>query len=134
MLRLRFHSFLVLAVSCCAHAAGDPPHRGYADRKPDAMWTYKQVGGKDLQLSVFLPATYAEGRRFPAFVVFHGGSWTAGEASWHYPDCAYWSDRGMIAVSVDYRLRRVPGEAQQRRPGDWHGPSQMTVRHVAICS
>ncbi|WPJ96205.1 alpha/beta hydrolase fold domain-containing protein [Coraliomargarita algicola] len=74
-------------------------------RQPDTMWTYKEVDGKALQLSVFLPEGYEEAKgRFPTFVVYHGGSWKTGEASWHYPDCAYWSDRGMIAVSVDYRL------------------------------
>ncbi len=60
-------------------------------------------------MSVFLPDDYAAAKTFPAFVVFHGGSWNAGEASWHYPDCAYWSERGMIAVSVDYRLKDRDG-------------------------
>ena len=80
---------------------------------PDVMWTYKKVDDKELEMSVFLPEGYDEGNRFPAFVVFHGGSWNAGDPNWHYPDCAYWSGRGMIAVSVGYRLRdkvRVPLE------------------------
>ncbi len=73
---------------------------------PDGMWTYKQVGGKDLKLSVFLPDGHPDStEKFPTIVIFHGGSWKSGEASWHYPDCAYWSKRGMIAVSVDYRLK-----------------------------
>jgi acetyl esterase/lipase len=78
--------------------------------QPDAMWTYKQVDGKALELSVFLPEGYASStERFPTFVVFHGGSWAVGEANWHYPDCEYWSRRGMIAVSVDYRLSKRDG-------------------------
>ena len=78
--------------------------------QPDEMWTYKQVDGKALQLSVFLPEGYAtSSERFPTFVVFHGGSWAVGEANWHYPDCEYWSQRGMIAVSVDYRLSQRDG-------------------------
>jgi acetyl esterase/lipase len=56
-------------------------------------------------MSVFLPDAYESGNLFPAFVFFHGGSWREGEASWHYPDCGYWSRRGMVAVSVDYRLK-----------------------------
>lgn len=79
-------------------------------RRPDTMWTYKEVNGKPLHLSVFLPEGYEDSKRsFPTFVVYHGGSWKTGEASWHYPDCAYWSDRGMIAVSVDYRLSERDG-------------------------
>jgi len=76
-----------------------------ASKSPDAMWTYKEVDGKALQMSVFLPEDYESDSAFPAFVVFHGGSWNAGEADWHYPDCEYWRQRGMIAVSVDYRLK-----------------------------
>ncbi|NIL96119.1 MAG: alpha/beta hydrolase fold domain-containing protein [Planctomycetales bacterium] len=74
-------------------------------REPDAMWTYKRAAGGDLQMAVFLPADYQAAKSFPTFVVFHGGSWRTGEASWHYPDCVYWSSRGMIAASVDYRLK-----------------------------
>lgn len=73
--------------------------------EPDAMWTYKQVDGKTLQMSVFLPDGYANGAAFPTYVIFHGGSWRSGEANWHYPDCRYWAKRGMIAMSVDYRLK-----------------------------
>jgi acetyl esterase/lipase len=81
-----------------------------AEGVPDAMWTYKQVDDKDLQMSVFLPQDYASAERlFPAIVIYHGGSWRTGEASWHYPDCVYWSQRGMIAVSVDYRLKDRDG-------------------------
>ncbi|NDV62075.1 alpha/beta hydrolase [Puniceicoccales bacterium CK1056] len=77
-----------------------------AAREPDAMWTYKEVDGKSLQLSVFLPDGYADSEEtFPTMVIYHGGSWRAGEPDWHYPDCEYYSKRGMIAVSVDYRLK-----------------------------
>lgn len=73
--------------------------------EPDAMWTYKSVDGQDLQMSVFLPDGYDSGKAFPSIVIFHGGSWKTGTPDMHYPDCEYWSSRGMIAVSVDYRLK-----------------------------
>ena len=73
---------------------------------PDTYWTYKTIDDKDLKLSVFLPEGYAESDTpFPTFVVYHGGSWRVGTPDMHYPDCAYWASRGMIAVSVDYRLK-----------------------------
>lgn len=78
----------------------------WSHAKPDTTWVYKEVDGKQLEMSVFLPEGYEDSKKnFPIFVVYHGGSWRAGEPSWHYPDCAYWSDRGMIAVSVRYRLK-----------------------------
>ncbi len=73
---------------------------------PDTFWTYKETDGKSLKLSVFLPDNYADSSKaFPTFVVFHGGSWRTGSPDMHYPDCTYWARRGMIAVSVDYRLK-----------------------------
>lgn len=79
-------------------------------RRPDTYWTYKTVGEQALKLSVFLPDGYSDSDQlYPVFVVYHGGSWQVGEASWHYPDCTYWSQRGMVAVSVDYRLGKRDG-------------------------
>jgi len=77
----------------------------YHGQEPAAMWTYKEAGGKDLQMHVYLPDDYAEDKTFPAILLFHGGSWDTGSPSAHYPDCVYWSKRGMIAASVGYRLR-----------------------------
>ena len=77
--------------------------------RPDTMWTYKKIDGKQLRMSVFLPDGYETAKALPTIVIFHGGSWNAGEPSWHYPDCAYWSSRGMIAVSVGYRLKTRDG-------------------------
>ncbi|MEO0415468.1 MAG: carboxylesterase family protein, partial [Verrucomicrobiota bacterium] len=64
-------------------------------RKPDTFWTYHQIGDRELKLSVFFPDDYeTASTKFPVMVWFHGGSWNAGEPSWHYPDCEYWSKRG----------------------------------------
>lgn len=71
----------------------------------DTLLVYKSVDGLDLSMSVFLPEGYNESNKsYPTLIFFHGGSWRVGEPSWHYPDCAYWSSRGMVAISVDYRL------------------------------
>ena len=91
-----------------------PPNK----RPPDATWIYKTVGGKPLEMKVFLPPGYpgddgtSGGRRskpvssYPTFVIFHGGSWREGLVAWHYADCRHWSTtRACIAISVDYRLR-----------------------------
>jgi acetyl esterase len=100
----RILPLLIVGLMCLLHATVG------AKGQPDAMWTYKEVDGKALQLSVFLPEGYANSTEpFPTFVVYHGGSWAVGEASWHYPDCEYWASRGMIAVSVDYRLSKRDG-------------------------
>ncbi|MGB1129661.1 MAG: alpha/beta hydrolase [Haloferula sp.] len=97
---VRFRSCVLSSLAVLGLAAAD---------EPDAMWTYKVVDGKELKMSVFLPEDYETGGSFPAMVWFHGGSWRSGEANWHYPDCEYWAGRGMVAVSVDYRLKDRDG-------------------------
>jgi len=77
---------------------------------PDDKWIYKTVNGQELFHDVFLPEGYeTSDDTYPAIVIFHGGSWQAGETSWHYPDCAYWAERGMVAISADYRLGKRDG-------------------------
>jgi acetyl esterase len=82
----------------------------------DTQWAYKTVDDRDLKMDVFFPDGYdqdipsaggvPEGRGgFPVFVVFHGGSWRTGTPDMHYPDCEYWRSRGMVAASVEYRLK-----------------------------
>ena len=93
-------ALLILLASGLAHAAPAP------QPQPDKSWTYKTVAGQDLTMDVFLPEGYGEpGRTFPFLVNFHGGSWDKGSPANHYPDCAYWAKRGMVAASAHYRLR-----------------------------
>lgn len=78
-----------------------------ASNPENTEWVYKKVNGKELKMSVFLPDNYSNSEKhFPCIVFFHGGSWRVGEQSWQFPDCEYWSKRGMIVVSVDYRLKK----------------------------
>ena len=99
-----------------ATMSSPPPNK----RPPDVTWVYKTVGGKPLEMKVFLPPGYhddddgasssrsrrSKPRSYPTFVIFHGGSWREGLVAWHYADCRHWSTaRGCIAISVDYRLR-----------------------------
>ncbi len=95
---------LFMWFTCCMYTAVLAKQSD--SRLPDTTWVYKQVDGKELQMFVFLPDDYYRLKKeFPVMVFFHGGSWVEGEASWQFPDCAYWSRRGMIAISVDYRLK-----------------------------
>lgn len=99
---LRAFLFLAPVVSLTIAALALPAN----SRKPDTQWIYKTIPDKDLKMDVFLPMGYANAEgNFPTIVIFHGGSWTEGETNWHWPDCNYWSKRGMVAVSVDYRLK-----------------------------
>ena len=99
---MRAFLFLLPVISLSMGVWALPPN----SRAPDTQWTYKSISGKDLKMDVFLPVGYQEAEvSYPVMVIFHGGSWTVGETNLHWPDCTYWSKRGMVAVSVDYRLK-----------------------------
>ena len=72
--------------------------------KPTKLVTYKQVGDRELKLHVFLPPGWRAADRRAAFVSIHGGGWTGGDATRMYPVTSHFAARGLVAVSVEYRL------------------------------
>ncbi len=84
------------------------PAREFAPRRV----LYKQAGDTALQLHVFSPSdqrTPAPARGRPAIVFFHGGGWTHGTPVQFYPECAFFADRGLVAISADYRIASAHG-------------------------
>src|SRR5262249_40368315 len=51
------------------------------DPEPEAF-TYRQIGDRVLKAYVFFPSSMEKSR--PAILMFHGGAWTLGEASWMF--------------------------------------------------
>jgi acetyl esterase/lipase len=70
---------------------------------------YKEAGGVRLSLYVFDPPDNKFSGRCPAIVFFHGGGWTGGEPSQFYRQADYLASRGMVAISVEYRLKKMHG-------------------------
>jgi acetyl esterase len=69
--------------------------------KPETF-TYRQVGERSLKAYVFFPKTKAKDR--PAILMFHGGAWRLGEASWMFGRAREFAEKGIVAISVDYSL------------------------------
>lgn len=59
------------------------------------------------QLKVFCvkPTDYNPNKKYPAIVIFHGGGWSIGEASWGFSSAKHYAKKGMIAFSAQYRLQ-----------------------------
>ena len=55
-------------------------------------------------LHLFEPSDWRPTDRRSAFVLFHGGGWTGGTPRRMYPFAAHAAQRGMLGVSVEYRL------------------------------
>ena len=76
---------------------------------PAKLVTYKRAGDRELKLHVFLPPNWKATDRRPAFVTIHGGGWTGGDATRMYAFADAFARRGMVALSVEYRLHKPGG-------------------------
>ena len=94
-----------------------PVHPSKSAVQQSIQLTYKTIGDVELQLHVFNPEGHNATDQRPAMVFFHGGGWTSGTPASIYPQCEYLASRGMVAISVEYRLiskhRTTPRECVQ---------------------
>ncbi|GAB6164249.1 alpha/beta hydrolase [Thermostilla marina] len=77
-----------------------PEPEGY-----DQSFVYKTVGDVALRLYVYRPADLKPGDKRPAIVFFFGGGYNGGSPEQFAPHCRYFAERGMVAVTVDYRVK-----------------------------
>jgi Esterase/lipase len=73
---------------------------------PDRTLVYKTANGVELRLHVFNPAGHDVSHPRPCIVLFHGGAFTRGDPSQFYPQAKHLAERGMVAVSAQYRLNK----------------------------
>ena len=74
-------------------------------RGPDVIWQYKTIDGVELDLHVYIPEDYSQSDNRSAIIFFFGGGWNNGSPGQHYGQCAYLADRGMVAMSAEYRVK-----------------------------
>lgn len=65
---------------------------------------YKKVGATELPLYVYSPENHPVDAKTPAIVFFFGGGWSKGSPAQFEQQCKYLSSRGMVAVTVEYRV------------------------------
>ncbi len=58
-----------------------------------------------LRLYTVRPHDWQRDDQRPAIVFIHGGGWSNGNSDQWFPQCRYFALRGMVAASVQYRLR-----------------------------
>jgi len=66
--------------------------------------TYKTIGDVSLKVFIFNPKDHKPGDQRPAIVFFFGGGWKAGDPKQFSEHCKYLADRGMVAMTADYRV------------------------------
>ncbi len=70
---------------------------------------YKTIGETELRLYIYKPEKQDIKTRLPAIVFFHGGGWRDGPPAQFFAHCEYFASRGMVAITVEYRLKNVHG-------------------------
>ena len=68
--------------------------------------TYKTVGDTKLNLYVFSPQAP---KNAPAIVFFFGGGWKSGSPQQFETQCRELAQRGMVAITADYRVESRHG-------------------------
>jgi acetyl esterase/lipase len=77
----------------------------YPPELPNAtIETYKKIGDVELKAYIFQPDRKDLSEKRPAIVYFFGGGWQGGTPGQFFPQCQYFSERGMVAITVDYRV------------------------------
>ena len=76
-------------------------------RQPDEERIYKSTPQGDLKLHFYFPSDHTSEDPRPVIIFFFGGGWNGGSPSQFYPHCSYLSDRGMVAIAAEYRIRSV---------------------------
>ncbi|QHI70328.1 alpha/beta hydrolase [Tichowtungia aerotolerans] len=92
--------------------------------QPDQTVVYKTTPQGELKLHFFFPPEYNKDKKTPSIVFFHGGGWQTGGPSQFYRQSRHFADRGMIAVSAEYRL----GKKHQTTPVECVQDGKSAVR------
>jgi acetyl esterase/lipase len=108
MMKLRFQfaepaiiGSLLLAVAPCAAGKSWIKDSKFT---PDVVEVYKEVNERKLVLNIFYPGSKKPEKPTAAIVMFHGGGFKKGEPVAFFYFCEYLASRGMVAISVQYRL------------------------------
>jgi acetyl esterase/lipase len=69
-----------------------------------AVETYKTIGDTKLNLYVYYPPGHKPTDKRAAIVFFFGGGWTGGSPGQFEQHCKHLADRGIVAMTADYRV------------------------------
>ena len=72
--------------------------------EPTRTVVYKKVGDRELVLHIFEPEGFKASDKRPCFLIIHGGGWTGMEPRRMFPFAHHFAKKGMLGISVQYRL------------------------------
>lgn len=79
------------------------------DFLPDETRVYKRIGDMDLKVDFFNPEGHKASDKSSGIVFFFSGGWAQGHRSQYHALCDYFSKRGMVSMTADYRIMKRDG-------------------------
>lgn len=67
-------------------------------------YIYSKKDNIELKAYVFSQDSFSSKMNLPAIVIFHGGGWASGEASWSFARAKHFAELGFVSVAAQYRL------------------------------
>jgi acetyl esterase len=98
-----------------------------AGMMPTRQVVYKSAGERELHLHIFEPQGHTPKDKRPCYVVIHGGGWTGGTPSRMYPFADHYAKRGLLGISVEYRLIGKPAGT---KPADCAKDGRSAIRYI----
>ena len=87
---------------------------------------YKKIDTTQLYLTVYPSVIKESTKKSPAIVFFFGGGWNNGTVKQFEQQALYFSQRGMVCVLVDYRVR----EKQKTTPFESLKDAKSAIRYI----
>ena len=96
-------TFLSAAAVCVTLAEAAPSKKELASKAK--VVEFKEISnGGNLSLHIFAPENKETNRSCVVF--FFGGGWLGGSPSQFFPQAAYFQEKGMVAISAQYRTQK----------------------------
>ena len=87
---------------------------------------YKQIEDTKLYMEIYNPESMDSAKKYPVIVFFFGGGWSSGSTSQFEPHAKYFTQRGMVCVLVDYRVK----DRQQTTPFESLKDAKSSIRFL----
>jgi len=87
---------------------------------------YKQIGDTKLYMEIYQPESMDSAKKYPVIVFYFGGGWNSGSISQFEPHAKYFTQRGIVCVLVDYRVR----DRQQTTPFEALKDAKTSIRFL----
>ncbi len=87
---------------------------------------YKQIEDTKLYMEIYNPESMDSAKKYPVIVFYFGGGWSSGSTSQFEPHAKYFTQRGMVCVLVDYRVK----DRQQTTPFESLKDAKSSIRFL----